>query len=108
MKTKITAAALAITLTGCAASPASIPPTYTSSEQYSEYTCKTLSELRVEKEAEIADLYRSQKTKRVVDGFSNVLILPGVASIISDSSTALARSKGEKEALIREYDKRCL
>ena len=106
MKSKTLIAVLA--LTGCAANPAAIQPDYVSSEMYAEYSCETLRGLRSEKRAEINELSRSQKTKRIVDGFSNVLILPGVASVVSDSSKALARSKGEMDALVREYDHRCI
>ena len=93
---------------GCAASPAAIQPAYVSAEIYSEYSCETLRELRATKQEEIDELSKSQRTKRVVDGVSNVVLLPGVASIIDDSSKPLARSKGEMSALIREYDRRCI
>ena len=95
-------------LAGCAANPASIAADNVSSEIYASYGCETLSDLKATKQDELDELYKSQKTKRVVDGFSNVLILPGVASVISDSSKAIARNKGEMNALIREYDRRCI
>ena len=97
-----------ISLAGCAANPASIQAEDVSSEMYAEFSCETLRELRAEKKAEIEELSKSQKTKRIVDGFSNVLLLPGVASVVSDSSKPLARSKGEMNALVREYDRRCI
>ena len=95
-------------LAGCAANPASIAADNVSSEIYASYECETLNDLKANKQDELDELYKSQKTKRVVDGFSNVLILPGVASVISDSSKAIARNKGEMNALIREYDRRCI
>lgn len=95
-------------LAGCAANPAAISPDNVSSEMYANMACGTLRELRSDKKTQIDDLSRSQMTKRWVDGLSNVIILPGVASVISDSSKALSRSKGEMNALIREYDRRCI
>lgn len=95
-------------LAGCAANPASIQADVVSSEIFADYSCQTLDELRVSKQAELDELYKAQKTKRRVDGWSNVLILPGVASVVKDSSEAIARSKGEMDALIREYDRRCI
>lgn len=93
---------------GCAASPAAIQPDDVSSEMYAEYTCETLRDLRAEKATQITELSSSQKTKRIIDGVSNVVLLPGLASIIDDSSKPLARAKGEMSALIREYDRRCI
>lgn len=98
----------AAALCGCAANPAAIAPDHVSSEIYVDYSCQTLVELRAQKQTDIDELTNSQKTKRVVDGVSNVLILPGVASIVKDSSKPLARAKGEMMALIREYDRRCI
>ena len=95
-------------LSGCAASPAGIAPDQISSEIYAEYSCETLAELRVEKEADIKELSKSQKTKRIIDGFSNVLLVPGIASVINDSSKPLARTKGEMRALISQYDRKCI
>jgi len=105
---KLTPFLLLVLLSGCAANPASIAPDNVSSEMYAEYSCETLRELRSDKTKELEELSKSQKTKRIVDGFSNVLILPGLASVIPDSSSALGRSKGEMNALIREYDRRCI
>ena len=95
-------------LTACAANPAAIPAETVSAEMYAEYSCETLVELRKEKQAELDELYKSQKTKRIVDGVSNVVLLPGVASLIDDSSKPIARQKGEMNALVREYDRRCI
>lgn len=97
-----------LVISGCAANPASIQPDYVSSEIYAEYSCETLRELRSSKQDEIGELSKSQKTKRWVDGVSNVVLLPGLASVIDDSSKPLARSKGEMVALIQEYDRRCI
>lgn len=97
-----------IFITGCAANPAAIQPDYVSSEIYADYTCETLRELRASKQDEIDELSKSQKTKRIVDGVSNVVLLPGLASVFADSSKPLARSKGEQVALIQEYDRRCI
>jgi hypothetical protein len=108
MNTKAIIIVTGLALSGCAANPAAIAPDQISSEMYSEFSCKTLRDLRGDKNNELDELYKSQKTKRIVDGFSNVLILPGIASVISDSSKAIARAKGEMNALIREYDKRCI
>lgn len=108
MRIALLSSAFLTVLAGCAASPASIAPIQVSSEMYAEYSCKTLGELRVEKQEQIDDLSKSQQRKRVIDGVSNVLILPGAASIIDDSSKPLARAKGEMDALIREYDRRCI
>ena len=107
-KGSILTMALAFLLGGCAANPASIQPTYVSSEKYAGYKCTTLRELRESKGAEVEELSSSQKTKRVVDGVTNVLLLPGLASVVEDSSKPLAKAKGEMEALIREYDRRCI
>ena len=98
----------ALALAGCAANPSAIAPDHVSSEIYADYSCQTLTELRAQKQADIDELSASQKTKRVVDGVTNVLILPGVASLVKDSSKPLARAKGEMVALIREYDRRCI
>jgi hypothetical protein len=95
-------------LSGCAASPATIQADFVSSEVYAEYSCETLVELRAAKKEELDELSSAQRTKRVVDGVSNVVLLPGLASVISDSSKPLARAKGEMNALIQEYDRRCI
>ena len=97
-----------LALAGCAANPSAIAPDVVSSEMYRDYSCQTLVELKVAKQADIDELSASQKTKRIVDGVSNVLILPGVASIVKDSSKPLARAKGEMAAMVREYDRRCI
>lgn len=98
----------AASLAGCAASPATIQADFVSSEVYAEYSCETLVELRASKKEELDELSSAQRTKRVVDGVSNVVLLPGLASVISDSSKPLARAKGEMNALIQEYDRRCI
>ncbi len=108
MTSRIALFPAAVALAGCAANPAAVAPDHVSSEMYADYSCQTLTELRTEKQADIDELSSSQKTKRIVDGVSNVLILPGVASIVKDSSKPLARAKGEMVALIREYDRRCI
>ena len=100
--------AILIFLAGCAANPASIQPTFVSAEKYADYSCVTLRDLRSEKRAQIDELSASQKTKRVVDGVTNVLLLPGLASVVDDSSKPLALAKGEMDALIRAYDKKCI
>ena len=106
---KFSAAGAAIALlSACAANPAAIPGETVSAEMYAEYSCETLSQLRQEKQAELDELYKSQKTKRIVDGVSNVVLLPGIASLIDDSSKPIARKKGEMNALVREYDRRCI
>ncbi len=99
---------LSLILSGCAASPAAIQPDDVSSEMFVDFSCETLRELRRDKRDQIDELSKSQKTKRFVDGATNVLILPGLASVIEDSSKPLARAKGELNALIREYDRRCI
>ena len=98
----------ALVLAGCAQNPASIQADVVSSEMYADFSCQTLDELKVTKQAELDELYKAQKTKRRVDGWSNVLLLPGAASVVKDSSEAIAREKGEMNALIREYDRRCI
>ena len=95
-------------LAGCAASPAAVAPALVSAEPYRDLKCSTLAEMKVAKQADIDKLYKSQSTKRWVDGVSNAVILPGVASIFKDSSKPLAQAKGEMQAMIREYDRRCL
>ena len=102
------ATAAVVLLSACAANPAAIPAETVSAEMYAEYSCETLVQLREEKQAELDELYKSQKTKRIVDGVSNVVLLPGVASLIDDSSKPIARQKGEMNALVREYDRRCI
>lgn len=101
-------AMLAVALAGCAANPAGIQADFVSPEIYSEYSCSTLESLKADKREEIDELYKAQKTKRIVDGFSNVLLIPGAASVIEDSSKPLARSKGEFMAILSEYDRRCV
>ena len=64
--------------------------------------------MKVAKQTDIDKLYKSQSTKRWVDGVSNVVLLPGVASVVKESSKPLAQAKGEMQAMIREYDRRCL
>lgn len=101
-------AALVVSMMGCAANPAGIQAAFVSSEMYAEYSCSTLESLKADKRAEIDELYKAQKTKRIVDGFSNVLLIPGAASVIEDSSKPLARRKGEFMAILSEYDRRCV
>ncbi len=101
-------AALVVSVMGCAANPAGIQAAFVSSEMYAEYSCSTLEGLKADKRAEIDELYKAQKTKRIVDGVSNVLLIPGAASLIEDSSRPLARRKGEFMAILSEYDRRCV
>lgn len=108
MRTRLITPFILLVVAGCASSPTAIQPDDVSAELYADFSCETLREMRTEKDTEIAKLSKSQKNKRVVDGFSNVLLLPGVASIVRDSSKPLARAKGEKNAMIREYDRRCI
>lgn len=39
---------------------------------------------------------------------ANVVLLPGVVSVVKDSSKPLAQAKGGMQAMIRENDRRCL
>ena len=97
-----------VLLAGCAANPSAVAPDIVSSEAYADYSCKTLRDLMDQKRTDIDELSKAQKTKRVIDGVSNVLLLPGAASLFDDSSKPLGRAKGEMMALTREYDRRCI
>lgn len=103
-----TALATVVLLAGCAASPAAVAPALVSTEPCRDLKCSTLAGMKVAKQADMDRLYKSQSTKRWVDGVSNVVLLPGVASVVKDSSKPLAQAKGEMQAMIREYDRRCL
>jgi hypothetical protein len=79
MKISVAAIIVAVSLlVGCAASPATIQADFVSSEVYAEYSCETLAELRASKKEELDELSSAQRTKRVVDGVSNVVLLPGL------------------------------
>jgi len=108
MRIQFATVAAAVVVAGCAASPAAVAPALVSSEPYRDLKCSTLADMQRAKQADIDKLYKSQSTKRWVDGVSNVVLLPGVASVVKDSSKPLAQAKGEMQAMIREYDRRCL
>ena len=98
---------VAVLLAGCAVHPSSIVPDSVSSELYADYSCETLLELRAAKKADVEELYKAQKIKRGIDTVVNIVLVPGIASMLEDSSKPLARAKGEHLASIREYDRRC-
>jgi len=108
MKRFAIALAMGLLLTACASKPSDIAATEVSSAMYSQFSCGALLQMRSDKQREIDELSSAQSRKRVIDGVSNVLILPGAASLFDDSSKPLGRAKGEMNALIREYDRRCL
>jgi len=108
MKRFAIALAMGLLLTACAAKPQNIPAKEISSARYSQLSCGALLTMRAEKQSEIDDLSGAQNRKRIIDGVSNVLIVPGAASLFNDSSEPLGRAKGELNAMVREYDRRCL
>ena len=109
MKTK-NIAALAVwmvLLAGCASSPRDIVPDVIPERTYKSLSCEGLEDALARAQNDLTAAEKRQSRKRKMDGVSNALLLPGVASLIKDSSEAVARHKGEVLTLTRLLDTRC-
>ena len=98
---------LAVFVGGCASHPGDIAPTFVPSSQYQEISCDGLEEAMAEATTNLADASSRQRRKRTADGAGNILLIPGLLSIIPDSREAVALHKGEIQTISRELDIRC-
>ena len=94
-------------IAGCAAHPRDIVPEVISARQYESLSCEGLEDALSRAKNALAEASKRQKNKRTTDGVGNVLLIPGLLSVIKDSSEAVARHKGEVETLTRVLDSRC-
>ena len=106
MKMIATATLLAVLLSGCASHPDDIPSEQVSAQPYKNLDCDGLEDALIRSSKALAEASKRQKNKRTWDGVSNVLLLPGVASLAKDSREAVARHKGEVEIITLELDSR--
>ena len=96
-----------VALAGCAAHPRDIVPEVISAREYQSLSCDSLEDALARAKNNLAVASKRQINKRTSDGVGNVLLIPGVLSIIKDSSEAVAHHKGEVETLTRVLDSRC-
>ena len=94
-------------IAGCAAHPKDIVPEVIPAREYQSLSCEGLEEALARARQNLAEASKRQKNKRTTDGVGNVLLIPGLMSVIKDSSEAVARPKGEGETLTRVLDSRC-
>ena len=101
------AGATVIALAGCAAHPADIVPEVIPAREYQSLSCEGLEDALAKARNDLAEASKRQKNKRTTDAASNVLLIPGVASVVKDSREAVARHKGEVTTITRVLDSRC-
>ncbi|MCY4095555.1 MAG: hypothetical protein OXG05_10585 [Gammaproteobacteria bacterium] len=96
-----------ISLSGCAASPSSIPPAFVPKSQYAKVDC---NELRTEMRAEQERLYalsKEQSRARKRDIAANILLVPDTAETNHALWNDIALSKGKIAAMDVELTVRC-
>ena len=102
------AAAAAVTaLAGCAAHPADIVPEAIPAREYQSFSCEGLEDALAQAKNNLAEAEKRQKNKRTTDAVGNVLLIPGLMSVVKDSREAVARHKGEVVTITRVLDARC-
>ncbi len=92
---------------GCAAHPSDIVPEAIPAHQYRSMSCEGLEDALAEARNNLAEAEKRQKNKRTTDAVGNVLLIPGLMSVVKDSREAVARHKGEVVTITRVLDARC-
>ena len=81
-------------LAGCAAHPSDIVPEAIPAREYQSLSCEGLEDALAEAKNNLAAAEKRQKNKRTQDAVGNVLLIPGLMSVVKDSREAVARHKG--------------
>ena len=101
-------ALLAVLVAGCAAKPATIPPSMVSSAVYAEMSCKNLELELQSRYSELETLSKQQIDDRSWDIALNILLLPGFGAITGDQEDDIAACKGHIIAIRDQIAARCL
>ena len=107
MKALLGVALSILLVVSCASHPDDIPAAAVAAVAYQSLPCDQLSVELANAQNNLREASQRQKRKRNVDGWSNALLIPGVASLAKDSSDAVALHKGEVQTITREISKRC-
>ena len=95
-------------LAGCAATPGSIEPAYTSPAMFSGLTCDELGAERTKLDAALVVAERRQNRTRTADNFGVALIGLPVGSLSGRGrAQEIAQIKGQIQAVSRETERRC-
>ena len=103
----VMAGATLIALAGCASHPGDIVPEVISAREYQSLSCEGLEDALAKAKIDLTEASKRQKNKRTTDAVGNVLLIPGLMSIVKDSREAVARYKGEVVTITRVLDARC-
>lgn len=104
---KVVLATAVVTLIGCAASPADIPPAMVDTTPYQEMTCEGLLLAAQNEGVNLEQVSRDQRASRNWDIALNLLLLPGIGAATGDSEREVAEAKGRVLAIQNEYGSRC-
>ena len=104
---RLIVAALLVLAVGCASHPGDIAPAFVPPSQYQGLSCEELDIALAESTGKLARATKRQKNKRTMDGFGNVLLIPGLMSLAPDSREAVALHKGEIKTISNEQGQRC-
>jgi hypothetical protein len=89
-------------LSGCAANPESIPPSYVSELSYQQYSCEQLGQEQVRMSSALATASDAQRRARSNDTAGVILLGLPVSSLSgSNQASNIGRLKGEMEAIQR-------
>ena len=100
---------VAVVLSGCAAAPESISPSYVSPATYSSWSCKDLREERQRVDAALATTSQQQSQARAGDIAGVILIgIPTSTYAGTNVAPEVARLKGTQEAIhLASVSKHC-
>ena len=90
---------LSLILVGCASRPDSISASHVSHEKYGQNTCSELAVLRADARTEVATTSAQQNSKANWDAVSVWFILIPASQLTGDVEAAVAKAKGEVEAI---------
>lgn len=104
---KIVVCAAMLLIAGCAKPPEEIMATPVAAGPYMQMDCPQLTTLKMQKEAELAQIEKAQKNAAEHDKAAMSVIHVPVASWTGqDRSEEVARSKGEVQAITSAYQSR--
>lgn len=96
---KLSALCLALTIVGCATRPESISASFVSHEKYMGQTCPQLTDSMAEARTKLTDYSKQQDTKANLDAATVFLVLIPASKLSGDHAGAVAKYKGEVEAI---------
>ena len=104
MKKFVICAAVLLLAAGCAKRPDEIMATPVSADPYMQMDCAQLSQLKMQKDAELAKLEKEQNQIAEHDAASMAVIHVPISKVNgADRSEELARVKGEAQAIGSAY-----